>query len=262
MLTKILEDFDIEQIANSGQCFRMTKIAPSKWMIKAFGKILYINKKNMNKYVFDCTEEEYINIWHNYFDLGTDYSKYKKIIRSSGDKYLIDAINFGYGIRILRQDLWETIVSFIISQQNNITRIKGIIERLCCSFGDDFPSPALLKDYSEDDFRKLGLGYRAKYIVSLVKAVFDGQLNLDYIKTLATTDALAYLQKFHGIGSKVSNCIALFSLHKFDAFPQDVWIKRIIEKHYAGKFPIDKYATFAGIVQQYMFFYERSLKNT
>lgn len=262
MLTKILEDFDIEQIANSGQCFRITKMSNSKWMIKAFGKTLYINKENMNKYIFDCTEKEYINIWHDYFDLGTDYSKYKNIIRSSGDKYLMDAINFGYGIRILRQDLWETIVSFIISQQNNITRIKRIIERLCCAFGDDFPSPALLKDYSEDDFKKLGLGYRSKYLVGLVRAVLDDSLNLDYIKTLATKDALAYLQKFHGIGEKVANCIALFSLHKTEAFPQDVWIKRIIATRYTGKFPFNKYATFAGIVQQYMFFYERSLKNT
>ena len=172
---------------------------------------------------------------------------------------MIKAIDFGYGIRILRQDLWETIVSFIISQRNNIARIRGIIDRLCRPFDDVFPSPTLLKDYSEDDFKMLGLGYRAKYIVSLVKAVLNGELDLDYLKTLSTQETMKYLQKFNGIGSKVANCIALFSLHKIDAFPIDVWIKRIIDTHYNGEFPIEKYAPFAGIVQQYMFFYARSL---
>ena len=259
MVTKNLQDFDIEQIANSGQCFRITQITPGTWAVKALGHTLYIIKGN--EYIFDCTEEEFARIWYNYFDLETDYSIYKEIIRYSGDRYLIDAINFGHGIRILRQDLWETIVSFIISQQNNITRIKKIIERLCLPFDGIFPSPALLKDYSEDDFKAIGLGYRAKYIVSIVRAVLDGIFDLHYLKTLPTQEAIRYLQKFNGIGAKVANCIVLFSLHKIDAFPIDVWIKRIIDKHYSSKFPIEKYAPFAGIVQQYMFFYERCKKD-
>ena len=259
MVSKTLYDFDIEQIANSGQCFRMSKISPAIWMVKAFGRVLHITTISASEYIFDCSEEEYKKLWYNYFDLGADYSTCKEVIRRSQDPYLIKAIDFGYGIRILRQDLWETIVSFIISQQNNITRIKGIIERLCLPFDGIFPSPTLLKDYSEDDFKVLGLGYRAKYIVSIIQAVLDGTFDLDYLKVLPTQDALKYLQKFNGIGAKVANCISLFSLHKIDAFPIDVWIKRIIDTHYNGEFPIEKYAPFAGIVQQYMFFYARSL---
>lgn len=259
MITKTLYDFDIEQIANSGQCFRISRVSSDKWKVKAFGRSLNITKSD-RQYIFDCTDEEYKNIWYDYFDLSTDYSAYKDIIRYSQDPYLIQAIDYSYGIRILRQDLWETIVSFIISQQNNIVRIKNIIERLCLPFNGDFPSPTLLKDYSESDFRRLGLGYRAKYITDIVKTVLDGNLDLNHLKTLSTQDAIKYLQKFNGIGAKVANCIALFSLHKIDAFPIDVWIKRIINKYYDGKFPIEKYASFVGIVQQYMFFFERCKK--
>ena len=260
MVTKTLYDFDIEQIANSGQCFRINQISPDNWTIKAFGQTLNIIKISKQQYMFDCTDEDYETIWYNYFDLGTDYSIYKEMIRRSGDRYLLNAINFGHGIRILRQDLWETIVSFIISQQNNITRINGIIERLCLPFDGIFPSPTLLKDYSEDDFKMLGLGYRAKYVADTVKAVLDGKLNLNLLNTLSTQDVIKYLQRFNGIGAKVANCIALFSLHKIDAFPIDVWIKRIINKYYHDNFPLEKYASFAGIVQQYMFFFERCKK--
>ena len=261
MLEKVLQDFDIEQIAESGQCFRISRASSNTWNVKAFGQELYITKIRGNEYIFDCTEEDYLDIWYNYFDLGTDYSMYKSLIERSGDPYLNNAINYGYGIRILRQDLWETIVSFIISQQNNINRIKVIIERICLPFEGVFPSPALLKDYTENDFRLLGLGYRAKYIADIVKDVLDGAFSLDYLKMLSTKDALEYLQNFNGIGAKVANCIALFSLHKMDAFPQDVWIKRIIETRYGRKFPVEKYATFAGVVQQYMFFYERFVRD-
>lgn len=259
MIQEVLQDFDIEQIAKSGQCFRISKISPATWSVRAFGRALRIKKKNKNEYIFDCSSKEFREIWYNYFDLGTDYSIYKKFIMQSQDAYLARAIDYGYGIRILRQEPWETIVSFIISQQNNISRIRGIIERICTPFDGIFPSPILLKDYTEDDFRMLGLGYRAKYIVNIVKSTLNGELDLSYLTESQTQEALEYLQKFNGIGAKVANCIALFSLHKIDAFPIDIWIKRIIETRYAGKFPIAKYAPFAGIVQQYMFFYERSL---
>lgn len=261
MLRKVLQDFDIEQIANSGQCFRIREVSPSVWLVKALGHRLCITKINQNEYLFDCTEKEYKSVWIDYFDLRADYSLYKKIIQQTQDTYLTKAINYGSGIRILKQDLWETIITFIISQQNNISRIKNIIERICLPFDGTFPSPTLLKDYTEVDFKTLGLGYRARYIVDIVKAVLNGTFDLNYLTTLQTQDALRYLKKFDGIGPKVASCISLFSLHKIDAFPVDIWVKRIIETRYAGAFPIEKYAGFAGIVQQYMFFYERSLKH-
>ena len=259
MIKKEIKDFDIDQIAQSGQCFRIEKIEDDKWQILAREEVLKVQKISKNEYLFDCSEKEFQNIWFDYFDFRTDYSEIKGKIMETNDPYLISAIEYGWGIRILRQDLWETIVTFIISQRNNIPRITNTIKRLCNPFGGKFPTPSLLKDYSESDFKKLGLGYRAKFFVDIVIAALDGELDFKYLKSLPTNEALKYLQRFNGIGPKVANCIALFSLHKIEAFPIDVWIQRIIDRRYNGIFPIEKFKGFEGIVQQYMFFYERSL---
>ena len=260
MILANLKDFDIEQIAFSGQCFRIDKINTMQWQIIANNRRLIINRLKSNEYEFCCSDEEYETIWSDYFDLQTDYSEFKKKIYETRDPYLIAAANYGWGIRILRQDLWETIVTFLISQRNNIPKIKRIIRRLCEPFGYTFPSPALLSDYSEDKFKQIGLGYRAKYLVDIVQSIQKNELDLSYLKLQSTSESLKYLQQFNGIGPKIANCIILYSLHKIDAFPIDVWIQRIIDNRYNGQFTIGRFRGFAGIVQQYMFFYERALK--
>jgi N-glycosylase/DNA lyase len=220
---------------------------------------LRIHQEGNYDYVFECSREEYKKIWFDYFDMQRDYGAIKEHVRSTNDAYLIAAINYGYGIRILKQDLWETIVTFIISQQNNISRIKNIITKLCEPYGDRFPTPDLLEKYTEDDLLSLGLGYRAKYLKNISRAVLDGDLNLNELKNTNYSNVINCLKQFDGIGNKVANCIALFGLHKIEAFPVDVWIKRIIDDQYCGNFDLERFSKYAGVIQQYMFFYQRSI---
>jgi N-glycosylase/DNA lyase len=251
-------DFCIEQIARSGQCFRINKLdAENLWQVVAFGKLLKIQRMNESTHIFHCSPEEYKDIWVDYFDLGRDYGEIKKFILSMGDPYLAKAVEYGSGLRILRQDPWETIVSFLISQRNNITRIKRLIEKICLPYGNIFPGPSILASCSEEDFRTIGLGYRAKYLTDISEAVNDGKLDIEYLRQLDYEASIKYLKSFSGIGTKVANCIALYGLQKFEAFPVDTWVRRIIEKQYGGKFDIKRFSKYAGIVQQYMFFYQR-----
>lgn len=257
MVSVSLDDFDLGQISLSGQCFRIKCIGDNCWQVIAFGRKLLINQQD-KLCEFYCDSDEFNDIWYNYFDLQTDYSLVKQCIRKSGDDYLIRAINYGWGIRILKQDLWETVVSYIISQRNSITRIKNTIEKLCVPFDGLFPSAEDLRNYSEADFQQLGLGYRAKYVYDIVQAYLNGTLNLNKLKLMSYEDAINYLKQFNGVGDKVANCIALFGLHKTEALPIDVWIQRIIDREYRGHFNHKIFGQYAGIVQQYMFFYERS----
>ena len=260
MIQKTLGDFDIAQIANSGQCFRFFEIKPKTWRVIAFQKVLDIEKLSENNYIFYCTEDEFKNTWYNYFDLQTNYKTIKNFIYETNDTYLISAIKYGYGIRILRQDLWEMVVSYIISQRNSIKRISNTINKICSYFSGFFPSPVQLSQFSEDDFKKLGLGYRANYLVEITKSIINHDLDLEKLKLMETTEAINYLKKFKGIGEKVANCIALYGLYRTDAFPIDTWIKRIINNEYSGTFDISKIKPYAGIIQQYMFFYQRFLE--
>jgi N-glycosylase/DNA lyase len=254
-----LPDFSLRQIANSGQCFRMKEISPGVWKVIALNKRLQIRKeKGSSCYIFECSRREFEEIWFDYFDLGRDYSKIKADIKATGDPYLTAAINYGHGLRILRQDLWETILTFLISQQNNIPRIKNTVAKLCEPYGCQFPTANMLSQYREDDFLALGLGYRAKYLKNIVKAAVDGDLNLDELKNMDFCGVVSFLKRFDGIGNKVANCIALFGLHQIDAFPIDTWIRRIIDEQYGGNFDKTRFSGYAGIVQQYMFFYQRS----
>lgn len=251
------QDFDIEQIANSGQCFRIRKVSSDTWNVSAFGHTLNVRKNGAGEHILECSTDEYREIWQDYFDAQCDYGAIKDSIRAARDPYLIAAVDYGYGIRILRQDLWETIVTFIISQQNNIPRIKRIISKLCD--GVNFPDPETLAKYSEADLEAIGLGYRAKYLVEISRAVLSGELSLSELKKMNYADAVSCLKQFNGIGDKVANCIALYGLHKTESFPIDVWMKRIINNRYSGHFNTDRFTGYAGVVQQYMFFYERHL---
>jgi len=261
MLTLELKDFDIEQIADSGQCFRMYRVASNVWEIFALNRFLKIEKKNEN-HVFYCDQNEFDNFWFNYFDLQTDYSEIKGRILATNDEYLIKAVNFGSRLRILRQDLWEMIVSAVISQQNNIPRIKNCLKKLCDINKGRFPTPNDFLSFREKDLDSVKLGYRKNYLLKISESVFDGNFDLKKLKKMKYSDAVKYLKTLHGVGDKVANCIALFGMYLIEAFPIDVWIKRILETHYHGNFPLKYWnlQDIGGIVQQYMFFYERSLK--
>lgn len=267
-------DLSIQQISESGQCFRLNRIAGERYALVAFGKYLEIEQRG-NELLFSCTQEEYDEIWQQYFDMENDYGLYRNAVPAE-DAYLLEAASFGSGIRILRQDLWEMLISFIISQQNNIKRIRKCIETLCERYGERitledaditgstavyyaFPDVQALAQASEEELRACNLGYRSRYIVGTVNSILSGEVDLEAVKRMDYVQAKAELLKLSGVGEKVADCICLFGLHHMDAFPVDTHIRKAVETHYPAGFPFDRYSGCAGVIQQYIFYYD--LKN-
>ena len=199
-----------------------------------------------------------------YFDLDTDYANVARLINESEDEHLKEAYSKGSGVRILRQDLWEIIVSFIISQNNNISRITQSIDKICTrcelpALGGEyrFPYPGEVEPEFWDD-STLGLGYRNEYLKLIYEYAKENPKWLDELKTMSYDDAMQSLMERKGIGKKVANCICLFGLHHVDAFPIDTHVKQLLAKYYQNGFDFDRYKGVAGIVQQYLFYYEIS----
>lgn len=261
------QEFSLKSIAESGQCFRWSELSPNKYLILAYNRLLVAEQYDnyINLY---CSEEDYDNIWRSYFDLDYDYDNRIERALSIEDKgsYVVSAIEFSRGIRILNQDPWETLITFILSQQNNIPRITQIVENLCRYCGDllgdyegrdyyAFPTAEQLLDHYTE-LKDLGVGFREKYVIEACKKVISGY-DLDQLKHKPTEEVVGELSEFYGIGPKIANCVALFSLGHKDAFPRDVWINRIIDNYYGGEFNELKFTGYAGLIQQYMFYYER-----
>lgn len=269
-----VKNFDIAQICESGQCFRMSRIEKTKvkesdeltdvYEIIAADKYVTATQHG-NVVSFNCLEEDYNNFWKAYFDIETDYGKIISKIDKK-DVYLCNAADFGNGIRILKQDLWEMIISFIISQRNNIKRIRKCIKLLCEKYGEEkcingykyytFPTPEALFNANIEDLRALGLGYRDTYIKKTAESIYKLETNLSEIAEMSYLEAKEELLKLCGVGEKVADCICLFALHHLDAFPKDTHINKVLDEQYKQGFPFDKYKGFAGILQQYIFFYD------
>ena len=265
MTERILPDFDIGQIARSGQCFRFRLLDEGRWALAAGGRYLEISQQGQ-RVTFDCPAEEFETVWRPYFDLDADYGRYKAAV-AARDRYLQRAVAAAGGLRILRQELWETIVCFIISQQNNIARITGCVERLCERFGAPctsrdgkayfaFPTAARLAACTADDLAPIRLGYRAKYILTAARQVVSGEVDLEAVRQMDYAHAKAALMRLSGVGVKVAECICLFALHHIDAFPVDTHIRQMLDAHYPKGFPLRRYKGFAGVMQQYAFYYE------
>lgn len=262
-------NLDLTAIADSGQCFRWKRI-DAGYRIIAFGRVLHVSEDKLNNAVFlDCTEAEFNEVWREYFDLDTDYSYIIKQIPDS-DLYLKAAADCGSGIRILRQDPWETLITFIISQRKNIPAIKQAVEKICVAAGkfigkegeDDlyaFPSPAELASLSLEDLTRCSLGYRAKYIQATADAFANGGASTEIMSRFADDELFSALCSFYGVGKKVALCTMLFGFHRMDSFPVDVWMNRVAENRYAGEIPMERYSPWGGVMQQYMFAYERKL---
>lgn len=261
-------NFSIEQICHSGQCFRIEPIKEREYRIIACHKVLYA-RQEAGCVLLSCQENEYEKIWKNYFDMDTDYQSYINVIDKE-DVYLSEAATYGQGIRILRQDCWEMIISFIISQQNNIKRIRGCIDALCRKYGKqiqtetnevlfDFPTPEELCKATEEDLRDMKLGYRSRYIVETTKTIVGGTL-LSQLQQSNYTEAKELLLDLSGIGIKVAECICLFGLHHLEAFPVDTHILKILKEEYNDRFPFHLYQGFEGVMQQYMFFKDLKIK--
>lgn len=218
--------------------------------------------------------EDYGKVWKHYFDMNRDYGLIKD--KLSQDPVLKKAVNYGWGIRILNQDPWETLISFIISSNNNILRIKGIIQNLACRFGDalvwrgnkfySFPNPDVLAQASIEQLMACGCGYRASYVKRTAQMIYNGSINLSMLKHSPYDQAYTALLNCPGVGPKVADCILLFSMGKGEAFPVDVWIKRVMKHFYPHssgtnkqikKFALKKFGLLSGFAQQYLFYYAR-----
>lgn len=260
--------FSLKQISESGQCFRLEQLGDDKYGLTAFGKYLEA-RENQEEICLFCTREEFESVWKDYFDLDRDYGKIIACVEEK-DIYLREAAYYGSGIRILRQDLWEMVISFIISQQNNIRRIRKCINYLCRKYGEEkrteddrtyyaFPKPERLAKASLEDLYACNLGYRSRYIQKTSRSVAEGEVDLQAVQSMEYDEAKTELLKLCGIGEKVADCICLFALHQLDAFPRDTHINKVLARQYTEGFPFEKYRGFAGVLQQYIFYYD--LKN-
>lgn len=259
------DHFNLEQICKSGQCFRMFHEGDNLYSVIAGGRYLEIEQQGA-QCIFHCDEPEFESFWKAYFDLEGDYAAYIGQI-DSGDSYLAGAAALGSGIRILRQDLWEMIVTFLISQQNNIARIHKCIRNICERYGEKkvsmqgkvfytFPTAESLAGLAEDALMECNLGYRSKYVVRTAGSIVNGEVDLEALRGMPYKEAREELLKLYGVGAKVADCICLFALHHLQAFPIDTHINQALDNHYQTGFPAERYEGYQGVLQQYIFYYE------
>ncbi len=259
-----ISEFDLPHTLDCGQAFRWESDLNGVWQGVAMDKFLKLEKLPDGTVVlYNTTSEDFENIWCDYFDLERDYGSIKE--KLSQNETLKKACEYSYGIRILNQEPFETLCSFIISQNNNIKRIKGIITRLCENFGEEkdgffaFPTPEKLASLTLEDLAVLRSGFRAKYLLDAAKKVVSKEVDLYNLKNLPLDTAREELMKIVGVGPKVADCCLLFSHRHIDAFPKDVWIKRAMEILFDGELP-ENAKEYAGIAQQYIFFFARDTK--
>lgn len=303
MLIAINDDFNLKRIADSGQCFRVKDMGDGVFRFVTGSNVLYIRRvcdgAGNNSivdaaYEISCTQQVWNEIWMPYFDMDRNYSGIRASIPSE-DSYMCDAANCGEGIRILKQDPWEMLISFIISQRKSIPAIKTSIEMLCERYGsrieceNPFKYPALggnaetCKDNggqnvsyltaadnceaiytfptaesimaNPDLLSECKLGYRLKYIEDAARRVAYKEMNLEAMQELDSQELLLNLKEVYGVGDKVANCIALFAYGRCELAPVDTWIRKVIDNIYGGANPFPGYGDVAGIMQQYIFYY-------
>lgn len=271
------KSFEPVHIFECGQCFRWNKEEDESYTGVIKNGVINVKKIGNNVEFTGVCDENIKKICEEYFNLQTNYEAIKEKL-SSIDIYLKNSIEYGNGIRILKQDLWETLLSFIISANNNIPRIKTIIERIAKKYGDKieyknkiyytFPTSQMLQNARVEDFRSLGLGFRDVRIYETVQKTLEGEINLKELEQEEDTEILRKkLLEIPGVGPKVADCVMLFALNRFDVFPVDVWVKRVISELYFDKkeqtpnviheFAEKQYGDLAGLAQQYLFYWRR-----
>ena len=279
MIIREIDYFSPSRIADSGQAFRIRMIDPTHCELVAFGRYLQIADLGEGSYAFSCTEKDFNSIWNNYFDLERDYKAVEKTI-DPGDAYLLEAASFGRGIRILKQEVFEATISYIISQRRSIPSIMTSVERISELCGKEikapklgkpfvkpskdvfyaFPTPSELSAVPYEKLQDTGVGYRAPYIARAAEDFACGKLDEASLTKLSDEDLYKALTAMFGVGTKVANCVMLFAFARTGRFPVDVWIQRIMDRYYGGSFDISPYPDTAGIMQQFMFYYERNKK--
>lgn len=277
-----VRDFDLKDIFECGQCFRWNPEEDGSYTGVAFGKAVNISyepndgSEDGTVIIKNSREADFENIWRKYFDLDRDYGEIKAVL-SKDDEVMQEAVEFGGGIRILNQDEWETLISFILSQNRNIPLIKKSIEQVSRKFGkripgpDDreyyaFPEPEVLASIEEEDLAECKLGYRARYVVETSRAIAEDKAKLYEMTSAGYKEAFEFLKSLCGVGPKVANCVLLFSMEKYESFPIDVWVRRLMSilygtdennlreiKEYADK----RFGELGGFAQQYLFYHAR-----
>ena len=307
-----VKDFNLDHIFDCGQCFRWSRREDGSYTGIAMGKAVNVSLKEvpagegsgadgtcgpgegqprlesgkfqprLDLVIDNCSKEDFEKIWRSYLDLDRDYGAIKATLAES-DQVMAKAIEGGSGIRILKQELWETMVSFIISQNNNIPRIKGCIENLARLFGEpageyggveyfNVPSAEVMSGLTAEDLAPCRLGYRAPYLVETARQVMERggveAVAADLEAARTPEEACEYLRGFQGVGPKVASCIALFGLGRLEAFPIDVWVRRVMNRLYGidekdikgmNAYAAEHFGVNGGIAQQYLFYYIRSL---
>jgi len=261
-------DFNLKDTFECGQCFRWEEQENGAYIGVVGAYVIEISGKDCEFEIKNCEDTEFIE---KYFDLKRDYGAIKRQL--CADDIMKTAVANGGGIRILMQDPWEALVSFIISANNNIPRIKKIIGKLCENFGDKieyngkiyytFPTAERISKLSLSDIEVIKSGFRDKYILDAAKKVASGEIDLSKVFEMNTPCAREYLKNIKGVGNKVADCVLLFAYGKFDAFPKDVWIKRLlfelynVEEKEIDVFVNERFGEFSGFAQQYLFYYGR-----
>lgn len=277
IILKDIEHFDIKQTLESGQCFRFEKIDEKQYSGIAYNRVIKIGQINKDIYIDNSNQDDMRYIWINYFDLNRDYGKLKTEL--SEDKILRKAIEYAGGIHILKQQPFETLISYIISANNNIPRIKKIINTLCEQNGNlveynkkiyyTFPKASQLANTSLEKINLCRAGFRSKYIYKTSQMVNDSKYDFNQLKNMSYNEAKRDLKKFAGVGDKVADCILLFTGINTMSFPVDVWVKRVMEELYLeketsqsdiNKYGIDKFKQYAGFANTYLFYYIRNNK--
>jgi N-glycosylase/DNA lyase len=269
-----VRNFEPKHIFECGQCFRWENQDDGSYLGIAWGKVLKVEKKDEELFIYNISEAEFRDIWADYFDLYRDYGTMKEIL--SRDPILRDSVEYGYGIRILNQEPFEMLISFITSANNMIPRIKKSINKISEKWGTKilykekeyhaFPSLQQLREATVEELTECGLGFRAKYVKAALESLCSCNQDMEWISCQEPGICHAELQKFAGVGPKVADCIMLFSMGKYSAFPVDVWVKRAMQHFYQipdaslkriREFGIEKFGELSGFAQQYLFYYTR-----
>lgn len=279
IIVKDVEDFDPVHIFDCGQCFRWIREEDGSYTGVAMGKVINVKRDEKDIIIDNTNINDFKNIWFKYFDLGRDYSLLKKEFVKF-DENLKNAVDFGWGIRLLQQDGWEMLISFIISSNNRIPMIQRAINNICQRYGKylgeyrgkkyySFPKPEELNVATVEELRDCKTGFRDKYIYSTTKDVIENNININDFLEMDSETCHKELMKFKGVGAKVADCIALFGMRKYNSFPVDVWVKRVMQEFYNAKemslpkmrkYGMDLFGDDAGFAQQYLFYYVRELE--
>lgn len=263
---RIEDDFDLEKIALSGQCFRVGRFADGIYRFITGNDVLYIRQHPEDVRVYDisCSENVWRSVWVPYFDLERNYSQIRADAKGKSG-FLDQAMDFGEGVRVLKQDPWEMLITFIISQRKNIPAISKSVNLIAERYGTlietpfetvyTFPTPEALASATDDDLRACSLGYRAPYVADAAQKVCSGDLDLAAVAALSDEELFEELQRVHGVGKKVSNCVCLFAYGRVSMVPVDVWIARAIEQDCKGEDPFAQFGGNAGIMQQFAFYF-------